>query len=144
MESSPEASENRQGQACGRFLHGGPERPLNEAVEIKSGLCWKPQIGASRAVGYTVPVKSVYRKWTQPRPEQSVTGNRPGSADPAKSFSTEHGTTEFDVCTAWFALVLVPYVLTTFWDDNVYILYHYMLQVCNLLLDSQMAMIRLH
>ena len=30
--------------AGSEFLPRGPERPLHEAVEVKHGMCWRPQI----------------------------------------------------------------------------------------------------
>ncbi|MGE9641895.1 hypothetical protein ACQP3J_33175, partial [Escherichia coli] len=37
----------------GVSLHGGPERPLCEAVKVKSGLPWRPQdVGDARVIGY--------------------------------------------------------------------------------------------
>lgn len=34
----------------GEYLHVGPERPLNEAEKMKSGLHWRPSVGDARAL----------------------------------------------------------------------------------------------
>jgi hypothetical protein len=47
-------------------LHGNPERPLYETVEMKLGLSWSLQdVGHARAMGY-LPRKAVNKVCNQP------------------------------------------------------------------------------
>jgi hypothetical protein len=47
-------------------LNGGLERPLCEAVKVKSRLPWRPQdVRDARAVGY-LQRKAVNREWAHP------------------------------------------------------------------------------
>lgn len=58
------------------FLHGGPEKPLHEAVKAKPGFHWIPQdVRNARVVRY-LPKKVVDREWDQLMRKKCVTVNK--------------------------------------------------------------------
>ena len=109
------------------FLHGGPERPLHEAVKVKSGLCWRPQEIADARVMGCLPRRIASRIWNQPRErERDVEINKAeGTWRPEEHFDIRHGDAEFGVCPAsfqsCFALAFLGSVsFPPFWNGNVY------------------------
>ena len=98
------ASEARHmsGVAC----HGGPERPLCEAVKMKPGLPWRPQdIGDARVMWY-LPRRAANRVWNQPKRETHVAVNKA-----ERSWGSEdirHGDADFGVCPAGFQSCFGP------------------------------------
>lgn len=53
----------------GVSLHGGPERPLDEAVKVNLGLLWRPQdVIDARVVGH-LSRKAAIREWNQSKRE---------------------------------------------------------------------------
>lgn len=62
--------------------HGGPKRPLCEAVKLKSGLCWQPQdVGDDKAVRY-LPRRAVNRVWKQRKENTWVAVSHAGRSQP--------------------------------------------------------------
>jgi hypothetical protein len=43
-----------------------PQRPLNEALEMKPGLCWKHDIRDVRAIVYLLG-EAAYEEWNEPK-----------------------------------------------------------------------------
>lgn len=83
-------------------LHGGPERPLYEAVKVKPGLPKNPQdTGDARVVGY-LSKKVAKREWTQPKRKKCVAVNKADrSWRPEEHFDIRHEA-EFGVCPTGF------------------------------------------
>ena len=60
----------------GESLQRGPERPLHEAVKVKSGLQSKPRdFGGVRVMG-CLPRKDANRVWNQPKREKCVVASK--------------------------------------------------------------------
>lgn len=57
---------------AGVSLHGGPERPLSEAVKVKPGFPWRPQdVEDARAMRY-LPGRAADTEWNQTKREKYV------------------------------------------------------------------------
>lgn len=110
---------------AGKSLHGGPERPLHEAVKEKPGLYWRPQdAGDDRAVGY-LPRSGAYSEWNQFKREKCVAVSKAGRAEPSKTFDIRHRTTGFGVLStrfqSCFGSVFHHYApIHPFWNGNVH------------------------
>lgn len=67
MASPSVTKESRCGQMCVRVsLHGGPERPLCDAVKVEPGLPWRPQHFEHNRVRY-LPEELLRGSGTSPR-----------------------------------------------------------------------------
>lgn len=109
-----------------------PLPPKCKAVIIED---WRHQdIGDSRAVGYLLK-RAAKREWNQPKRKKCVAVNKAKrSWRSEECFDISYGDAEFGVCPV--CLTLVQYFLTMLrslpFGIVVYILCHYMLEVCDL------------
>ena len=119
----------------GVSLHGGPERPLSEAVKVKSGLCWRPQdVGAEMPVSWDTCQGELLSECRPVQEEEVHSTKQKGLGDLKSALTLDMEVqASFQSC---FGPVFPHYVpLPSFWNGNIYILCYYMLEVCDLLFD---------
>ena len=130
--------ESHWSQACDVVrlsLHGGLERKLHEAVKVKPRLLWCLQdVGDVRVMEYLLR-KATNKEWNQPKKENCIAASKTKrSWRSEECFDIKHE--EFRVVQLVFNLASLQHFLTMHpslhFGALMYILCHYMLEVCDL------------
>ena len=122
------------------FLNGCLEWPFHETVGLKPGLPWRPQdVGDARAVSHLL-TEAATKEWNQPKRWKCVSDTKAERSGNLKSILTSHMEMEsLEFAQLVCSLALVQYFLTMLpslhFGMVMYILCHYMLEVCDLLFD---------
>ena len=121
-------------------LNRGLERPLWEAGKIRPGLPWRSQDGGdARAVG-SLPRRAADRSGTSPRERSVLQSTKLKGVGDLRSILTsdmemqslEFAQPVFSLALAQHFLAILPFLR---FEMAMYILCHYMLEVCDLFLD---------
>ena len=113
----------------------GLGRPMCEAVNLKFGLSWRPQVVGDVIARWSLPWKGANREWNQPKRKKYMAANRTKRSWRSEEyFDNRHGDAEFGVCSvgfrSCFCLVFPHYApFPTFWNGNVYILPLYVISM---------------
>jgi len=104
------------------FLYEGPERPLHEALKVKSGGLENPGYWDSRSVG-DLPRRAANRLWNHPKGKKQVVVNSIGKAEPSRFIDIRHGIIESGICPGAFQSCLGPVFpsmspLFPFWNET--------------------------
>jgi hypothetical protein len=106
-------------------------------VKVKPGLHWRRQcVEDARAMRH-LPRRVAHREWNQPRREKYVSGSNTKRVEPSKPFAITCEASVFGICPAgfWSCCGSVPPHYAPFLPFGMvlYILWHCMLEACNLL-----------